>query len=64
MLSQVTNLKNGKTVDKPIYNHVTGALDPVETVSATDIVIFEGLHPMCRSAFFLSTHALKGTATR
>merc|ERR1719472_316941 len=46
MASDVTNLKNGKTVDKPIYNHVTGALDPVETVSATDIVIFEGLHPM------------------
>jgi phosphoribulokinase len=46
MASDVTNLKNGKTVDKPIYNHITGELDPVETVSATDIVIFEGLHPM------------------
>jgi len=46
MAEDVTNLKNGKTVDKPIYNHITGELDPVETVSATDIVIFEGLHPM------------------
>merc|ERR1719155_416412 len=46
MAADVTDLKSGKTVDKPIYNHVTGALDPVETVSATDIVIFEGLHPM------------------
>jgi len=46
MAEDVTNLKNGKTVDKPIYNHITGELDPVETVEATDIVIFEGLHPM------------------
>merc|ERR1719327_1033080 len=46
MAEDVTNLKNGKTVDKPIYNHITGELDPVETVAATDIVIFEGLHPM------------------
>jgi phosphoribulokinase len=35
-----------KTVTKPIYNHITGALDPDEEVSATPIVIFEGLHPM------------------
>jgi phosphoribulokinase len=33
-------------VDKPIYNHITGELDPDETVSPTPIVIFEGLHPM------------------
>ena len=31
---------------KPIYNHITGKLDPDETVSPTPIVIFEGLHPM------------------
>jgi phosphoribulokinase len=35
-----------KSVSKPIYNHITGALDPNEDVSATPIVIFEGLHPM------------------
>merc|ERR1711988_1922477 len=29
-----------------IYNHITGDLDPYEEVSATPIVIFEGLHPM------------------
>merc|ERR1712070_763952 len=46
MAEDVTNLKNGKTVDKPIYNHITGELDPDETVSPTPIVIFEGLHPM------------------
>merc|ERR1711988_1769553 len=46
MASDVTDLKAGKTVSKPIYNHITGALDPNEEVSSTPIVIFEGLHPM------------------
>jgi len=46
MAEDVTNLKAGKTVDKPIYNHITGELDPDEAVSPTPIVIFEGLHPM------------------
>merc|ERR1719252_392129 len=46
MAADVTDLKAGKTVDKPIYNHITGALDPDEKVSPTPIVIFEGLHPM------------------
>merc|ERR1719181_1813309 len=46
MAADVTDLKSGKTVEKPIYNHITGALDPYETVSPTPIVIFEGLHPM------------------
>merc|ERR1719387_1622295 len=45
MAADVTDLKAGKTVDKPIYNHITGELDPMETVSPTPIVIFEGLHP-------------------
>jgi len=46
MAADVTDLKAGKTVDKPIYNHITGELDPDETVPPTPIVIFEGLHPM------------------
>jgi len=46
MAEDVTNLKNGVTVQKPIYNHITGELDPDEEVSPTPIVIFEGLHPM------------------
>jgi len=46
MAADVTDLKAGKTVTKPIYNHITGALDAPEEVSATPIVIFEGLHPM------------------
>merc|ERR1712087_988157 len=46
MAADVTDLKAGKTVSKPIYNHITGELDPEEEVSPTPIVIFEGLHPM------------------
>merc|ERR1711968_135493 len=46
MAADVTDLKAGKTVAKPIYNHITGELDPDETVGPTPIVIFEGLHPM------------------
>jgi len=45
MAEQVQALKSGKPVDKPIYNHVTGELDPTEKVNPTPIVIFEGLHP-------------------
>ena len=46
MDEDVTNLKNGVAVMKPIYNHITGALDEDELVTPTPIVIFEGLHPM------------------
>jgi len=46
MAADVTDLKAGKTVSKPIYNHITGELDPVEDVPSTPIVIFEGLHPL------------------
>merc|ERR1719300_686102 len=46
MAADVTDLKAGKTVSKPIYNHITGELDPEEEVPATPIVIFEGLHPL------------------
>jgi len=46
MAEDVTNLKKGVAVDKPIYNHITGELDPDEHVEPTPIVIFEGLHPM------------------
>merc|ERR1719164_157573 len=46
MAADVTDLKAGKTVSKPIYNHITGELDPVEEVPSTPIVIFDGLHPL------------------
>jgi len=46
MAEDVNDLKSGKSVSKPIYNHITGELDPNEDVDPTPIVIFEGLHPM------------------
>ena len=49
MAADVTDLKAGKVVNKPIYNHITGALDPNEDVSPTPIMIFEGLHPLVDS---------------
>jgi hypothetical protein len=42
---QVKALKEGKTVQKPIYNHVSGLLDAPEDTSAPRILIIEGLHP-------------------
>ncbi len=45
MYEQLKALKEGKTVAKPIYNHVNGTLDRPEEVVPTPIVIVEGLHP-------------------
>lgn len=45
MYEQVKALKSGQAVDKPIYNHVTGLLDPAEKTEAPKILIIEGLHP-------------------
>ncbi len=38
-------MKEGKAVDKPIYNHVTGLLDPAEKIDSPKILVIEGLHP-------------------
>lgn len=46
MYEQIKALKEGKSIQKPIYNHVNGTLDAPETVEPTPIVIIEGLHPM------------------
>merc|ERR1711998_569976 len=45
MAAQIKDLKSGKSIAKPIYNHVNGTLDTPETIKATPIVIIEGLHP-------------------
>jgi len=45
MYEQVKALKDGKSVSKPIYNHVNGTLDTPEDIEPTPIIIFEGLHP-------------------
>jgi len=45
MYEQISALKNGETIKKPIYNHVNGTLDTPEEIKPTPIVIIEGLHP-------------------
>jgi len=45
MAEQCAAIKAGKSIDKPIYNHVSGLLDPAETIQPTPIYIIEGLHP-------------------
>jgi phosphoribulokinase len=46
MYEQIKALKNGQSIDKPIYNHETGELDPPEPVNPNKIVVVEGLHPL------------------
>ncbi len=46
MYEQARALKSGEGVDKPIYNHETGLIDPPERVEPNRIIVLEGLHPM------------------
>ncbi|XP_047165540.1 phosphoribulokinase, chloroplastic [Vigna umbellata] len=46
MYEQVKAIKDGIAVQKPIYNHVTGLLDPPELIKPPKILVIEGLHPM------------------
>ena len=46
MYEQIKALKEGKAIDKPIYNHETGELDPPERIEPNKVVVIEGLHPL------------------
>lgn len=46
MYDQIKSLKAGSAVDKPIYNHETGLIDPPERIEPNHIVVIEGLHPL------------------
>ncbi|MBE9059402.1 phosphoribulokinase [cf. Phormidesmis sp. LEGE 11477] len=46
MYEQIKALKAGNAIDKPIYNHETGELDPPEKVEPNKIIVIEGLHPL------------------
>jgi len=46
MGEQITALKEGKAVYKPIYNHDTGNKDPPELIQPNKVMVFEGLHPI------------------
>lgn len=46
MYEQIKALKEGQTINKPIYNHETGMIDPPELVEPNHIIVIEGLHPL------------------
>lgn len=46
MYEQIKALKSGETINKPIYNHETGCIDPPELIEPNHIVVIEGLHPL------------------
>lgn len=46
MYEQVRAIKEGRAVEKPVYNHVTGLLDPPELITPPNILVIKGLHPM------------------
>ncbi|MCG8364134.1 MAG: phosphoribulokinase [Pseudanabaenales cyanobacterium] len=46
MYQQIKALKEGQTINKPIYNHETGMIDPPELVAPNHVVVIEGLHPL------------------
>lgn len=45
MYEQIRDLKSGKAIDKPIYNHETGMIDPPERIEPNKVIVIEGLHP-------------------
>ncbi len=46
MYEQIKALKSGQTINKPIYNHETGLIDPPERVEPNHVIVVEGLHPL------------------
>ncbi|MGK7915306.1 MAG: phosphoribulokinase [Prochloraceae cyanobacterium] len=46
MAEQIKALKNGQAIDKPIYNHETGEIDPPERIEPNKVIVIEGLHPL------------------
>lgn len=46
MYEQLKALKHGQSINKPIYNHETGAIDPPEPIQPNHIIVVEGLHPL------------------
>ena len=45
LAQHITDLKAGKSIIKPVYDHATGTFSDPETIKSKKFVIFEGLHP-------------------
>ncbi|MDG6224451.1 MAG: phosphoribulokinase [Candidatus Thermoplasmatota archaeon] len=46
MAEHISELRSGKEIIKPIYDHSTGRFAPREVFSPTRVIIVEGLHPL------------------
>lgn len=46
----LADLKAGRTIQKPVYNHDTGTIEGPVPFSPTKIIIIEGLHPLSTPA--------------
>jgi phosphoribulokinase len=46
MYEQIKALKQGQAINKPIYNHETGMIDPPEIIEPNKVIVIEGLHPL------------------
>jgi phosphoribulokinase len=46
MYEQIKALKEGQAINKPIYNHETGLIDPPELIEPNKVIVIEGLHPL------------------
>ena len=55
MAEHMTAIKNGKSISKPIYNHVSGNLDAPEDIAATPIFV----RPATLSLRVVKRHAAK-----
>jgi phosphoribulokinase len=44
LAQHLADLKQGKTIEVPLYNHATGKFDPPEVFPPTPIIVVEGLH--------------------
>lgn len=45
LASDVAQLKNGKSINKPVYSHSTGTIEEPVIFEPTRFIILEGLHP-------------------
>jgi len=62
MYEQIKDLKDGKTVAKPIYNHVSGLLDPPEDTSAAKVCWYCMTHSCLCLAVLVGKHRRASSA--
>jgi len=50
LAEHLADLKQGKIIEKPVYNHTTGTIEPPVPFTPTKILILEGLHAFATPA--------------